>query len=653
MRFSRPTRTVVFAVAYLAAGVVGRQAVLDGTTFALVWPAAGVAVLWLLIQRAGLLSPDTLVLAVVSFAANFLTGAPVEIALLLMVTNVAQSVVAVVLLRRWCSDLWGAGGARALDSPILAARYLGAAAVGMGAGTVLGVAGTRLIGGEPGLLQGLLWFDRNLTGVLAVTTLALLVGHRLTSPRPRQPLVHSWGELAAASVFSLLMYVVAFTFEGKPLAFTLLAATVWFGVRFATVISASHALVSGTVAVVLTLMGFGPFANDSGSQVGALLVQFFVGMILVTSVVLSTGREERRVLGDELRAAKDAAEYQAQVLDTVVNGIVEGLIVVDSSGEVLLANPAASTVLGLDGPVTGNVAGLGGRNVDGSPIPEERTPSARALAGETLHNVDVLFRTGSGADRVLSMSAAPLGRIGADQRGSAVILLRDATAEFNQRAELAAFAGAVAHDLRNPLAAIDGWTELLEDEAAAGELHPHMIADFVGRVRASSRRMHGLIMHLLAHATSKDAELEMTRLDLGDSVRRIALSREAEEHVHVGDIPPVRGDAMLVDQVLDNLIGNALKYVADGVVPCLEVRGTHEGEWVRVAVADNGIGLPPGEHSAVFEEFHRVHADGYEGTGLGLSICRRIITRHGGTIIARDNPAGSGTVFEFTLPSHA
>ena len=71
---------------------------------------------------------------------------------------------------------------------------------------------------------------------------------------------------------------------------------------------------------------------------------------------------------------------------------------------------------------------------------------------------------------------------------------------------------------------------------------------------------------------------------------------------------------------------------------------------VRVSVVDNGIGLPEGQHESVFDEFHRVHPTGYEGTGLGLAIARRIITRHGGAILARDNPAG-GTVFEFTLPA--
>lgn len=650
----RPAVTLAFALAYLAAGLIGRQAVLDDTVFALVWPAAGVAVVWLLVRRAEPFSPDTVVLALVSFAANFVTGAPVQIALVLMFSNTIQAVVAVVLIRRWCPSLWGAGGDRPLDSPRVTARYLGAASVGMATGMVIGVTGTRLTGGEAGVLQAVLWFDRNLCGVLAVTTLALLVGRRLESPHPRPPLVERYVELLAAGAFSVVLYTVTFAFDGKPLAFTLLAATVWVGLRFSTLISAGHSLVAGTAAIVLTLDGHGPFAVDSGSELGALLVQSFVAMIFVTGVLLSTGREERHALASELRESMDRAEYQARVLDTVVSGIVEGLVVVDSTGEVLLANPAASVVLGVEEPLRGNVIDFGGRHVDGSPIPEDQMPSRRALRGETLRDVDVLYTAPDGTERVLSMSAAPLDGVGPDRRSGAAILLRDATTDFNQRAELAAFAGVVAHDLRNPLAAIDGWTELLEDEAGSGELQPHTVVEFIGRVRASSQRMHGLILHLLAHATSKDVALSVTRLDLSESVRRIAAARGATEHVVVGEIPAVLGDRVLVDQLLENLIGNALKYVAPEVVPRIEVHGRSDSEgWVTVSVADNGIGLPTGEHEAVFEEFHRAHPAGYEGTGLGLSICRRIIARHGGTITARDNPGGQGTVFEFTLPEHA
>jgi len=118
-------------------------------------------------------------------------------------------------------------------------------------------------------------------------------------------------------------------------------------------------------------------------------------------------------------------------------------------------------------------------------------------------------------------------------------------------------------------------------------------------------------------------------------------------------MPPVLADPVLVRQVLDNLIGNALKYVAPGVVPRVVVRGRRsDARLVTVHVADNGIGIPPGEQERIFAEFHRAHYRDYEGSGLGLAIVRRIISRHDGTIVARPNPDGQGSVFEFTLPAY-
>ncbi len=199
-----------------------------------------------------------------------------------------------------------------------------------------------------------------------------------------------------------------------------------------------------------------------------------------------------------------------------------------------------------------------------------------------------------------------------------MVLSRDATSEHAQRAELAAFAGVVAHDLQNPLAAIRGWIELLEDETDAGDLHRELVQEFVDRVRASTDRMNGLVVHLLGHATSQHGELVPQQLELREMVLRIAAARDASTVVFCREIPPVVADAVLVEQLLDNLIGNALKYVADGVRPDVVVSGQRGPDnRVTVSVADNGIGLPPGEHESVFDEFHRAHAGTLPGHRSG------------------------------------
>jgi hypothetical protein len=107
----------------------------------------------------------------------------------------------------------------------------------------------------------------------------------------------------------------------------------------------------------------------------------------------------------------------------------------------------------------------------------------------------------------------------------------------------------------------------------------------------------------------------------------------------------------MLRHVVDNLIGNSLKYVQPGRVARVDVTaGPAPAGWTRIEVADRGIGIPDEDKPNIFESFHRAHtAAGYAGTGLGLAICRRIVERHGGAIGVADNPGG-GTRFHFTLP---
>ncbi|WP_308285381.1 sensor histidine kinase [Actinoplanes hulinensis] len=128
-------------------------------------------------------------------------------------------------------------------------------------------------------------------------------------------------------------------------------------------------------------------------------------------------------------------------------------------------------------------------------------------------------------------------------------------------------------------------------------------------------------------------------------------SGRPEPRFAIGELPAVQADPVLVRQLIDNLVGNAIKYTAPGVVPALRITAVQDETMVTVRIVDNGIGIPEGQHEAIFGNFHRAHVSGgYQGTGLGLAICRRIVERHGGTITATDDPAG-GTCFTFTLPN--
>ena len=651
---ARPEAVLAFALLYVVLGLVGRSTTIEGTPFGLVWPAGGVAVLWFLVRGARALSVDTAVLVVASFVVNWVTGASPGISAVLVATNVLQTLLAVTLLRRWCPRLWGCGGDEALDSPRVLARYLAATSLATAAGALLGMTAFAVIEGNLHVMGGVLWFGRNLCSVLTVTTLGLLLGQRFADGRSRRAAADTGGgdrlELLAAVAFTTGMYALAFAFEELPLAFPLLGPAMWFALRFPTVVGAWHSALVGAATVALTLGGVGPFAHVESPELGALLAQFFVMAIVVTTLALSTGRDERDALGFELRRTEAEAVYEASVRDAIIGSMAEGLLVADDAGELLVSNQAARDLLGAPS-ARGTLAAIPAQRVDGTPLRDAERPLARALRGESVRDLE-LRTAGDAGHRILAVSAVPLPRDLRRDRARALVLSRDVTSEHAHREELSAFAGVVAHDLRNPLAAIDGWTEMFSDELQAGELDPDLAHEFVSRVRSSSSRMHALIGDLLDHATSDARALDPTRVDVAAMVAEVAAARHAEGAISCGPVPAVVADPVLLRQVVDNLLGNALKYVAPGEEPKIEVTGEAKDGLVVVSVADHGVGLPAGEHERIFDEFHRAHFRDYEGSGLGLSICRRIISRHGGTIVARDNPAGRGTVFEFTLPEH-
>jgi len=641
-------------VALLAA--VARQPTLDSPGFATAWPAGGIPVLWFLVRDARTRSLDTVLLGVALVAANLVLGADLGFNVVFTVAGVGQTLLAVGLLRRWSGQLWGCGGRRPLDRLRALWGYGGALAVAMFAGAVVGTAGAWAVTGDLDLMGGVLLFGRSVVSGLIVVTLGILAGAWLTGPRPRPSLVGDAGtlELLAASVFSVAMYALAFWFYDLPLVFPLLAATVWFGVRFSTPACAAHSFVAGVVTQTLTMTGHGPFAAVERADVGSLLAEFYVAIIVVTGLALSTGRDERNQLAAELRRSREEAVYQVSLRQAVIGSMVEGLFVIDDAGDLLVHNTAAARIFGLTGDELAweDLVERSRHWADGAEVAAHDRPSARALNGEAVHDAEMRIIRPDGTERIVSVFAIPLPHDEVRGRARALVLFRDISAEHARRKELAAFAGVVAHDLRNPLAAIDGWTEMLADELDVGELDPGLARQFVSRVQSSSTRMHRLIEDLLDHATSAQRELQVARVDIAALAREVAAARDADAHVRVGQVPPVLADPVLVRQVVDNLIGNALKYVAPGVEPEITVRGGCSDGTVVVEVADNGIGIPPGERQRVFEEFHRVHDRGYEGSGLGLSIVRRIVHRHDGTIRVRANPAGQGSVFEFTLPAY-
>jgi signal transduction histidine kinase len=241
-----------------------------------------------------------------------------------------------------------------------------------------------------------------------------------------------------------------------------------------------------------------------------------------------------------------------------------------------------------------------------------------------------------------------------------VMIYHDVTDDREQRSELESFARVVAHDLLGPLGVVDGWAEMLAldlDEKQA--LTKAEATPKVERVQIAAAGMRQLIEDLLESSTSRDQQLRSTVLDLDGLVRSIADQRSSQAtgtppRIQIDPLPEVYADAAMIRQLVDNLIGNATKYVVPGDVARVTIAGRRVADLVEVTVADEGIGIPAAERDLIFEPFHRAHtADEYAGHGIGLSVCKRIVERHGGRIYARPPLGERGVRIVFSLPAAA
>ncbi|MGW4942099.1 sensor histidine kinase [Actinoplanes sp. NPDC004185] len=275
---------------------------------------------------------------------------------------------------------------------------------------------------------------------------------------------------------------------------------------------------------------------------------------------------------------------------------------------------------------------------------------------------DLRFLLGAGAviSFLLAAFVFTLAAGRSRARMAADVLRRSESMLQHQKSELAAFAGVVAHDLKGPLAGVAANAEVLRHGLAGGG-EPGVLQPALGKVIASVVRMGGLIDDLLAYAAARDAAVHLVDVDLRALVEHVATDHRDAAVTNDAQLPQIEidiehtvmADLPMLRQLLDNLIGNAVKYAIPGCVPQIAVTTRLEADAgkVHVMVADRGRGIPTGQHKKVFDAFYRAHDHAsVPGTGLGLAICRRIAERHGTSLKVRDAPGG-GAEFSFVLTS--
>ncbi len=428
-----------------------------------------------------------------------------------------------------------------------------------------------------------------------------------------------------------------------------------------------------------------PWYDRTGGIAGIVIFAEEITARKQAEDVLIRQAQELARQAEELSISRQALETQTLMLQSVLDSMSEGLVVVDENGRFIIWNPAAQKILGLgsiDLPSeewTQHYGLYRGDTV--TPFPTDQIPLVRAIRGEV--STTEMFVRNSELDEGnwIEVSAGPLKDKDGVVRGG-VAAFRDTTQrradereirklndELEHRVvertaqleaankELEAFSYSVSHDLRAPLRHIGGFSKMLVEEYRSA-LDP-TAQHYLDRIQAGSQEMGLLVDELLnlARVGRRALTLQPTQLNTVVAEVIAILRPECEGRQvewNIAELPLVECDPVLVKQVFQNLLANALKFTrsrdgVDSARAVIEVNYKKEDGQPVFMVRDNGIGFDMKYVDKLFGVFQRLHrAEDFEGTGIGLATVQRIVQKHGGRVWAQAE-TNKGAAFYFTL----
>jgi two-component system phosphate regulon sensor histidine kinase PhoR len=360
----------------------------------------------------------------------------------------------------------------------------------------------------------------------------------------------------------------------------------------------------------------------------------------------------------QLRNKIEEISREKDYLQTLLGGIMEGVLVVDARGRILMVNHALRQLLSLPSHV------------------EDRTPLEIIRNAELERTLRQVLQDGKSTTleltlpspegktfevNVVGISPSPAGIVKEDEgRRGVIAVFHDITRLKELEKIRRDFVANVSHELRTPLTTIKGYAETLLE----GALKEEVASQFVQVIKRHSDRLEKIVEDLLtlSKIESKEFQLRMESLSVSELIVDVLdfikepLNKK-KMSVSVGELPPtllVYGDQQYLEQVLINILDNAIKYGRENGRIVISTTESDQRE-VEISVKDDGIGIPKEDLLRVFERFYRVdkgRSHELGGTGLGLSIVKHIVQAHGGRVWA-ESQMGEGSTFHFTLPLHS
>ena len=386
------------------------------------------------------------------------------------------------------------------------------------------------------------------------------------------------------------------------------------------------------------------------------------GSLVDVSVTLSPIRDsEGRIVGAS-KIAHDtthmkSADRANRLLSAIVDSSDDAIISKDLNGIITSWNKSAERLFGYTQAeaIGQSITML----IPPDRLDEEPQIIARIKSGERVDHVETVRKRKDGSPVEISLTISPV-KDGAGKIVGASKIARDITdrkridAEIRRaNRDLEQFAFSASHDLQEPLRTVKIYSELLTKRY--GDKFNGEALQFLDYLHGAATRMETLIRDLLVFTSVREPELIRGRTDATEALSSAltALEQRISEgraQVSSDPLPSVPMHASHLQQLFQNLVGNAIKYRSPDRDPIVQVSSERQGNCTVFSVRDNGIGIASEYRETIFELFKRLHTGNeYSGTGIGLAICQRIVEQYHGRIWVQSEP-GKGSVFQFAIP---